>query len=78
MSKKIRLVEMYVGYTDKTWDTSYVSIPQDTPKSLIEKVSMKQALKKHKKKDNISFIGIYNMSPDVDFLIIRKPKWNQS
>jgi len=59
------LVEMYVGRQSYSWDSWYVSIPNETKEDDIPKVAEKVLLKEMKeaKTDNISFYGVlhYNI-----------------
>jgi hypothetical protein len=56
---KTRLIEMYVGYSEGSWNTTYVDIPLDTADEDIEKVSI--AVAKKTIKDYV-FVGLYNIT----------------
>jgi hypothetical protein len=56
---KTRLIEMYVGYSEGSWNTTYVDIPMDTPDDLIEQAAMLAG--QNQIKDYV-FIGLYNIT----------------
>ncbi len=56
---KTRLIVMYVGYSEGSWNTTYVDIPLDTADEDIEKLSI--AVVKKTIKDYV-FVGLYNIT----------------
>ena len=62
MKKKLRPIEMYVGYGSDfgSWGTDYIDIPIDTPEDKIEEVAKDQARNKFK---DFAFIGVYAIVP---------------
>lgn len=63
----IRLIEIYVGYSDNTWDTKMIPILKDTPEDKVEEVAIEVGrrllLNNSNTKDEVSFIGIYHIPP---------------
>jgi hypothetical protein len=57
---KTKLIEMYIGNTDRTWTTDYIEIPQDTPDEKLVEVCETTALNQFEA-ENLSFVGIYSI-----------------
>ena len=70
MIKRVRIVEMFVGYGSNpgTWDTVHVEIPIETPKGKIRKLAEEacQKLCQQGKLKDVAFFGIYNIPEDED------------
>jgi PDZ domain-containing secreted protein len=56
-------VEMY---TNNTWSTQEVDIPNKTDLDKIEEVARKKALKKLTKRKDIAFVGVYYFHNDEE------------
>ena len=65
---KTKKVEVYLGYTNNTWDTKIIEIPGNTPGALVETVAERKAMKLFFNNpntfDEVAFVGIYNSEVD--------------
>lgn len=65
---KTRRVEVYLGYTDRTWDTKIIEIPADTQGMILEDVAEKEAMKlffgNPTLRGEVAFVGVYNSRVD--------------
>lgn len=61
---KPRKIEVYLAYTNHTWDTKIIEIPADTPGMWAEEVAEKEATKLFFNNpntcDEVAFVGVYN------------------
>jgi hypothetical protein len=59
-------VELYVGYSDNTWNTMIVEVPINTPYNALEHVAEEEATKIcwEKKKRIVSFASICSTNPE--------------
>lgn len=65
---KTQKVEVYLAYTDHTWDTKIIEIPADTPDMWAEEAAEKEATKLFIDNLNtpyeVAFVGVYNSRVD--------------
>lgn len=54
-------VEMFIGHPDKTWNTAFVTIPDDTPKEKINDVAADTMLRKLEEDEiEVAFVGVFH------------------
>lgn len=62
-------IEIYIGYTDYTWSTTIIEIPEDIEPDLLETVYWQEVEKLAKNnpqyllKSEVAFVGMYNKYP---------------
>lgn len=62
-------IELYVGYTDHTWNTTIIEIPTNVEPGLLEAVYWQEVEKLMKNnpqyllKNEVAFVGVYNECP---------------
>lgn len=65
MPQYIRPVEIFIGYSNHTWDTQTIPILKETPEHKIEKVAIEIAQRlfynNPNTKDEVAFVGVYNV-----------------
>jgi len=71
LSRKKRIIEVYVGESNGDscgfWNTTYVEIPRNTPKRLIEGRAIKEARRVLEKEGkDYCFVGVFNVPPQEE------------
>jgi hypothetical protein len=65
---KTRKIEVYLAYTNHTWDTEIIEIPRNTPERRLVETAEKEAMKlffnNPNTHDEVAFIGVYNSEVD--------------
>ena len=64
---KERDIEIYVGYSDNTWDTFVVSMPINTSEELLENIAMElgrtRLFNNPNTRGEVAFMRVYHISP---------------
>ena len=68
-NEETRDVEMYIGYTNKTWSTAFVKIPRNTEESKVGDIAVYTAIElfydNPEIEGEIAFIEVYNI-PEIE------------
>lgn len=63
-------VEIYIGYTDRTWDTAFIDMPKNIPDEEIESFIIQEAIDLWANTPSVhvevAFAGLYNDCPDEE------------
>jgi hypothetical protein len=65
---KMRKIEMYINFTNRTWVTEMIEIPADTPERDVEQTAINYMIRKLSDGGDgqiVAFVGVYHI-PSIE------------